>query len=812
MEGYEDTVLERHHSGLIRLKQSQLKCTAIKGSRGQSWYLGHRRKLGETEVQRVKDKLDHYPFRPETRTDTSTPQYRAPNRYGQKRIYIHTKNYLGVQSLGQPAEALVVQTAEKSLETSFFSRNPEKIDPTERPSSVDEILNKIQTEKEKVSAGGVAKNLEDLRDVWAVSRISRNKSPTAEECKDLVETICRGFSRKQLYGYYSAGCFPVPDPSNIELPYSTKLYTRSSWTPGSTTFPGNAHFRLRSARLSAGARAPTKSSTSSALHGLPLVFKRVLVEKILSERWGLRSRQDEEALGELEIWFQYEHICLLMNHSRDILRRLSERYGAKIDASRSLRFLRVTSDRGTCTDVLKFLLYVVQRIESEDIELQSGQEPSDQDFTQPNNNMMFWEELQQLTNTVITPVSEKPPYSKATMYYLGPSKEDLVDARRLLLRSRNPNTDLDVSVYWGGASKNAQIVASPVEVDDRLPLADRGQQWSRWALAVKREDSIKIPREPDIARSERRKRVLNILKSQDVRDELQADVSHKVLRHWPKSTQQNGSFMIGHALYPTKMVNDLQIMAHRKTGKILSGAFKKRLDSPHQFLTLNLGLQASPLGSNVGKLIRNDDLRIYLTPKSCENYSAEPTIPLPDLEIRVAVSQAQRTTALGSARLIFKKREADLLMPDQLADLRFITEMYAIFDNLSGVPQELDEFLASSNLDVWGTDRLKTPPGLRLPIPKYCPSEASSTGLAKSQVAPTSDLTAPIYVDYAFTSLEHRSNLVELQAAHNLVYSIIEAGRTGGRREELLVTAQGKASKNQGMILYEAAQKMITSS
>lgn len=91
---------------------------------------------------------------------------------------------------------------------------------------------------------------------------------------------------------------------------------------------------------------------------------------------------------------------------------MSERYGAKVDASRSLRFLRVTSDRGTCTDVLKFLLYVVQRIESEEIELQSSQELSDQDFTQPDKDMAFWEELQQLTNTVITPVSKKPPYSK----------------------------------------------------------------------------------------------------------------------------------------------------------------------------------------------------------------------------------------------------------------------------------------------------------------------------------------------------------------------------------------------------------------
>ena len=306
---------------------------------------------------------------------------------------------------------------------------------------------------------------------------------------------------------------------------------------------------------------------------------------------------------------------------------------------------------------------------------------------------------------------------------------------------------------------------------------------------------------------------MNALKGQDIREKLLADVSHEALKYWPKSTQQNASVKFGHILYLTKIVKDFEVMARGKSGGMLSSAFTRSLRSPRRFLGTNLGLQSFPLGDDVGKLVRKDGLRICLTPKMREDQSEKPTVLLPDLEIGIAINQAQRTTELGSVRLVFKKREADLLMPDQIADLRFSTEIFATANTLSGVPQELGEFLASSNLEVWGTGRLKTPPGLRLPIPRYSTSEASSKGSAKSQVALSEfDPVSPIYVDYTFASLEHRSELVELRPAHDLVYSIIEAGRTGGRREELSVVVQRTGSKHQGISLYEVAQNLITKS
>ena len=392
------------------------------------------------------------------------------------------------------------------------------------------------------------------------------------------------------------------------------------------------------------------------------------------------------------------------------------------------------------------------------------------------------------------------------VYYLGPSKQDLIDARRLLLQSEYPlenrsvSAHCSVSAHWGGTFQNVRVAASPVEIGIRLPLADRGLEWSRWAFPVERK-------KPAVAHDVSKKAIKLALRSQKIHDDLRADVSHEELGFWPNSTQQSSSATIGHILYPKKIVKNLKIINHAEAGGTIASRFIKKINLPHQFLGINLGLRSFPLGNDSGKLVWNDELRIYLTPKTGEVQSEQPTVPLPELEIRITINQVQRTTKLGSVRLIFERREADLLMPGQPADMRFSTEMYATANNLNDVPQELSEFLASSNLNVWGTDRLKTPPSLRLPTPRYSIPDASVTRTAIPQASPS-----PNYVDYTFASLEHRSGLVELGRDYNLVYSVIEAGRTGGRREELSVMAHKTGSENQGMNLYEVAQKIIKDS
>lgn len=96
-----------------------------------------------------------------------------------------------------------------------------------------------------------------------------------------------------------------------------------------------------------------------------------------------------------------------LNIARDPLRRLAERYGAKIDASRSLRFLRITGERGACYDILQVLVYTTEHIESEEVDLPVVRALRSSKATKADIKDLFWEELQQITNTVITFVTQK---------------------------------------------------------------------------------------------------------------------------------------------------------------------------------------------------------------------------------------------------------------------------------------------------------------------------------------------------------------------------------------------------------------------
>ena len=306
---------------LAKYPQRQLRCPSLKQSHGQSRYLCHSQRLAEREVRHEEDELDHE----EDDLDNLFPQSKSPPGIAAshvtlgpaaKRIDIYTKDDLGIESLGKPAKALVLRTAERDENTTFYTRESDKPDAADELSGVGDILNTIQAEIGIASASGVAKGLVDLRETWATRRKFKARPPTAEECQDLVQRIRRGFYVRQLHGYYCEGHVPAPDSYNIELPYSSTAYARSAWTEGSTPFPGDAHSRCQSARLSAEARVSAEPLTFLKLRNPKVRSKRALIERVLWDRWGIRHRQDEEASGELEIWLPYEHVCLLMDHSQ----------------------------------------------------------------------------------------------------------------------------------------------------------------------------------------------------------------------------------------------------------------------------------------------------------------------------------------------------------------------------------------------------------------------------------------------------------------------------------------------------------------
>lgn len=522
---------------------------------------------------------------------------------------------------------------------------------------------------------------------------------------------------------------------------------------------------------------------------------------------------------------------------RDLLRRLSERYGAKIDTSRSQNIIRVTADRGVCGDIFGFAVYLLHRIESQEVDLRSARGTADKGSNrlEAMRDTTYLEELQQLTNTIIKPVFSKAGnqpmctkvplpsvfkyyreliIDKAIIYFLGPSKDDFVDAQRLLLQSTRITGPGDSSVHWGGPSRDLPAVPSPVDVGSGLPLAERTRQWSRWVLPRVKKS---IPVGWHYVPNEKPRKIVPALaekayKSQVIQESLSANVSEKDLRCWPNVTALSLSLSFGKVVYPTKVMKRFKVGTQGPASERLSLAFIKHLNSPRQFVTTNLGLQPPRIGFDGGKLQDSAELRILMTPTPVAQQEAI-SRPIPDLEIGLFINQSTRTMTLRRVRLLFEIRQSDLVLPDLPADLRLATKLFASANISTGSLPPIDDFLERSNLNVWGTDRLKTPPNLTLAIPQYSIQDPprSNPGDANADAHITGP-SAPLYVDYAFAALEHRCNLSERRGDFKIEYYVIEAGRTGGRKEGLRLTGHPTAVQDPGAALIEVANGLFANS
>jgi len=479
-------------------------------------------------------------------------------------------------------------------------------------------------------------------------------------------------------------------------------------------------------------------------------------------------------------------------------------------------------------------VYLLHRIESEEVDLRSVHEIADKrsDRLEAMQDTTYLEELQQLTNTIIKPVRSEAgkrflerkvrllscyrnrgelTIDKAIIYFLGPSKDDFVDAQRLLLQSARITGPRISSVHWGGPSRDFSAVPSPVDVGSGIPIADRTRQWSRWVLPHSKKSMPVgwqyIPNEKP------RKIVLKTAnkayQSQIIQDALSADVSDNNLRCWPSVTSQSLSLGFGKVIYPTKAVKRLNVAARGPASERLSSAFMKNLHSTRHFVNTNLDLKPPRIGLDGGKLQDSAELRILMTPTPIASQQAN-SRPTPNLDIGLFINQSTKTMTLRRVRLLFETRQSDLVLPDLPADLRFATKLYASANISTGSLPPIDDFLERSNLNIWGTDRLKTPPNLTLPIPQY--SIQNSSGGGQEAVDATAQIigpSSPVYVDYAFAALEHRCNLVERRGDYKIEYFFIEAGRTGGRKEGLRITGHPTAVQDPGAALTEVANGLI---
>ena len=300
----------------------------------------------------------------------------------------------------------------------------------------------------------------------------------------------------------------------------------------------------------------------------------------------------------------------------------------------------------------------------------------------------------------------------------------------------------------------------------------------------------RISRSPEMIKS-----ISNFLHNVERGQPIIPQGSTAVDTFWNRELYTVVSAVVGQVLYPKSIPDSADI--------------NKIIKCPHEFLTVVPGVRGFlvNMDSRSRSSKQHEQLIIRMTPSEVIGAPDIATKDLPDFDIRIAIDTENQTTSLHSARLAILGRQSDLLLPSAPMDLRFKIESYFVAGKQ--IDQRIHEFVDASNFNIWGQDRLKTPASLTISIPEYAIQPSVRTAKLPGES------NSEIQVAYAFASLNHRSSVQDKFRGSDIQYSIIEAGRTGGRREELLLSLPEDIDTNYNKesftTLFRVAQNLVHS-
>lgn len=232
---------------------------------------------------------------------------------------IYSTATLETDALGKPTNIIMLRKSR--AKTLFRAHNAEAaIDNHHININPNEILENMQEEQAPVNIQGASIYIEDLRASWLSQLQKRHGTPTRTEYLQLLNSLQEGFTIPQLLYYYEAEIAKLQE-SVFELahPYSTNFYTRSSWVPGCSMFPGKAAEQLLylkykySENIKNNVDENESKSEGFGAFKRALRTKKSLAEIISQVLWNIKV---PEEVGELNMWMEPVYFDILLSDSR----------------------------------------------------------------------------------------------------------------------------------------------------------------------------------------------------------------------------------------------------------------------------------------------------------------------------------------------------------------------------------------------------------------------------------------------------------------------------------------------------------------
>ncbi|KAL8763634.1 MAG: hypothetical protein Q9184_000634 [Pyrenodesmia sp. 2 TL-2023] len=732
-----------------------------------------------------------------------------------KRANLYSRDSLGVTTLGRPAEVLRVQDAPpRSSERKWwlFEKEGERnLFSTETLTSAD-ILQRVISERGIVSAERVRANIEAAKQEWLVGREEPDRQPSKSECYELKRKLHDGFAIKQLLGYYNGAKLPeTTDMDDLSRPFRSSLLIRSEWRAGLTPFPGDALHRLQpfDAEPEIGQRgSPVRAYTENMLlyesRQSKDPVKHIIVNKILRQCWNIKPKEELEAIGELDVRMPEAHLKLMTTYAKDILRQVADEYDVKIDFSKVVPVLRITSTQPTCISTLKLISMVLDEIACCEMPLRpigDSKSRTTEYRTQLNDRLLS--EIERLSSAVICwpkrHGARKGSDEKLLIYSLPNRRKSLEDAQKFISQALRPTNAAVVGSFFGGTQAMPKtLLPVPVEAGQGLPLVDRGTAWIRKVTASDKratdgQDVAHGRPTPTFRTSQALTSIQNHIQTSNAWGK--ASTKHSDYPFWFSDVYQETSAVPGRLLYPAKTAT------YGNDGGRLFGGTAARCVFSTDLPSLRWSLSAQEITLNI-----KEELFIRLSAVTKQGSGNLENASFPDLELRFRVrvydsagetyvssksysddtDSLRRHAALKRVRLILERKEADLLLPHEQADVRFHHQAY--INAKDDTDPSIKSFIKASKLHGPDVDLIETPQLLTI-------------GLPRQILFPGRDIKesedSEIAIDYSPTSierqyvLENSPGLNPRKRLSNLAYAIIDAGLIGGRRQELRFFADG---------------------
>ena len=358
--------------------------------------------------------------------------------------------------------------------------------------------------------------------------------------------------------------------------------------------------------------------------------------------------------------------------------------------------------------------------------------------------------------------------------------------RRLISHIMRPKPIDEGWLFWCGNVNQAETVPVPIDVGSGLALIHRNQQWSRWCSPnVRKTREVKVERGKSTSSNPlENAKALNTLNKFLAPPQQHHELPSEASPYWQPNIVHSDSVTLGHVVFSGPLAAKRSAPNRAKPEAVKDDQIMSRLNKiRRQFVSSIAGVfrLLQPLGSVTSNPAIAEYIQIHLTPSL--GRLPVPMEILPNLEIRIKLDNNTMTTSIEYVRLVHNKH-LDFMLPQITVDLRFIRGSSVYWQTEGSCDPRIQQFIQNSNFNIWGTDRLRTPTELALEIPAHA--------MRPHKSLPGKKVPGATLVDYTFNSLEHRSELLipigKAGEWSHLTYTNIEAGKLGGRRDELTLT------------------------